>query len=106
MSCATHLGFEPIHEMDDVGVVERLQHLQFIVNHLLVAADVLLQNDLHGDLSGRRAFGLADNPIGASTQGAPELVQRSVGKRSSVIVRGSRPQSRGRGNQAKAYFFS
>lgn len=74
--------------MNDVGMVEGLQHLQFIVNHLLVAADVLLQNDLHGNLARGRAFGLADNPIGASTQGAPELVQSSVEKRLSVTVRG------------------
>lgn len=32
-------------------VLHALQHLQLVVNHLLVAAHILLQDDLHGDLA-------------------------------------------------------
>lgn len=56
---------------------EPLQHLQLIVHHLLVSLDVLLQNDLNGDLSLGR-FGFSDNTIGAGTQGFAKPVLGSV----------------------------
>jgi hypothetical protein len=34
-----------------VGVLEALEHLQFVVDHLVIAFDVLLQDDLDGAFS-------------------------------------------------------
>lgn len=62
----TYSGLEPIDEFDDVGVLKPLKHLKFVVHHLLVSLDILLQDDLDGDLAGR-AFGLANDAIGSST---------------------------------------
>jgi hypothetical protein len=47
----SHSGLEPIKELDNVGVLEALEHLQFVVDHLVVAFDVLLQDDLDGAFS-------------------------------------------------------
>lgn len=38
----THLGLEPIHKGDNVRVLELLQHLELIVDHALIPADILL----------------------------------------------------------------
>ena len=53
-------------ELDNVGVLHLLQHFQLVVYHLLVTADILLQDDLDGDLA-IWAVGLADDTIGSST---------------------------------------
>ena len=54
-------------------VLHALQHLQLVVDHLLVPADVLLEDDLDGDLA-LGAVGLADDAIGSSTQRLSEAV--------------------------------
>lgn len=74
---STHLRFEPVHEMDNVGVVESLEHLQLVVDHTFVALDIFLQDDLDGDLA-RGAIGLPHDTIGAGTEGSSKFVQRSV----------------------------
>jgi hypothetical protein len=64
-------------ELDNVRMLHALQHLQLIVHHLLVAADILLQDDLDGDLA-LGTVSLPDNPICASAQCLSEAVSRSV----------------------------
>jgi hypothetical protein len=54
-------------ELDNVGVFHALQHLQLIVDHLLVSADILLQDNLDGDLA-LRAVGLSYDAICAGAQ--------------------------------------
>lgn len=66
-------GLEPVDKLDNVGVLEALQHVQLVVDHALIALDVLLQDDLDGDLASR-AVGLADDAIRAGTQGSAESV--------------------------------
>lgn len=36
------LRFEPVDEVDNVGVVEGLQHLQLVVHHLFVPTNIFL----------------------------------------------------------------
>lgn len=64
---------EPVHKADDVGVLDALQHVQLVPNHLLVALDVLLQDDLNSHLA-RGAVALSDNAIGAGAEGLAESV--------------------------------
>jgi hypothetical protein len=64
---------KPVVELDDVRVLHALQHLQLVIHHLLVATDVLLQDDLDSDLA-FRAVGLADDAIGAGAQRLSEAV--------------------------------
>ena len=66
-------------------VLHLLQHLQFVVDHLLVSANVLLQDDLDSDLA-LGAVGLANNAIGAGTQGSAEAVAGSAFVVLSIIV--------------------
>ena len=54
-------------------VLHLLQHFQLIVDHLLVTADILFQDDLHRDLA-LWAVGLANDTIGSGTQGLSKLV--------------------------------
>lgn len=63
--------------MDNVGVVEGLEHLQLVVDHAFVALDILLQDDLDGDLAGG-AIGLPHDTIGAGTEGSSEFILRSI----------------------------
>lgn len=74
---AYYLRFEPVYKVDNAGVMEGLQHLQLIVDHLLISADILLQNDFDGDHSGGGGLSLPDNTICSCT------------KRSSKSIRGS-----------------
>ena len=37
--------------MDNVGMIQFLQHPQLIVNHLFVASNIFLQDNLNGDLA-------------------------------------------------------
>jgi hypothetical protein len=60
-------------ELDNVRVLHALQHLQLIVYHLLVSADVLLQDDFDGDLA-LGAVSLADDTICAGSQRLSEAV--------------------------------
>jgi hypothetical protein len=58
-------------------MLHALQHLQLIINHLLVAAHILLQDDLDGDLA-LGAVGFSNNTIGSGAQRLPEAISRSV----------------------------
>ena len=49
-----------------MGMVELLQEHQLVVHHLLVALDVLLQDDLYGHLAGR-AVRFPNNAVGSRT---------------------------------------
>ena len=74
---AAYPRLEPVDEAHNVRVLQALQEVQLIVHHALVALDVLLQDDLDGDLALRRV-GLADDAIGAGAEGAAELVLGSA----------------------------
>jgi hypothetical protein len=60
-------------ELDNVRVLHFLQHFQLVVDHLLVAADILLQDDLDCDLA-VRAVSLTDDTISSSAQCLSKLV--------------------------------
>jgi hypothetical protein len=62
-------------ELDNVRVLHALQHLQLVIDHLLVPADILLQDDLDGDLA-LGAVSLSYDSISASTQCLSEAVSR------------------------------
>jgi hypothetical protein len=64
---------EPVHKLDNVRVVEALQHVQLVKDHALIAPDDLLQDDLDGDPA-VGALSLPDDAIRAGTQGAPKPV--------------------------------
>lgn len=64
-------------ELDDVWVLHLLQHFQLIVDHLLVATNVLLQDDLDCNFA-IWAIGLTNDTVRSSTQCLPELVARPV----------------------------
>jgi hypothetical protein len=70
---AAYPRLEPVVELDDVRVLHLLQHFQLVVDHLLVAANILLQDDLDRDLA-IRAVGLANDSIGSGAQRLSELV--------------------------------
>lgn len=74
---AAYPRLEPVDEAHNVRVLQALQEVQLVVHHALVALDVLLQDDLDGDLAARRV-GLADDAIGAGAEGAAELVVGSA----------------------------
>lgn len=73
----THPRLEPVDEVDNVWVVQRLQHLQFVVDHLLIALHILLEDDLDGHLS-RTAVCFTDNAICTRAQCPPEAVECSA----------------------------
>ena len=64
---------EPVLEAHNVWVSHSLQHLQLVVYHLVIAFDVLLQDDLHGDFA-FGSVGFFDDSVGASTQGSAHAV--------------------------------
>lgn len=64
-------------------VLQSLQHGKLVIDHLLVALDVLLQDDLDGNLaSGAVCF--TNDSIGSSTEGASELILGSIVRFRSV----------------------
>jgi hypothetical protein len=71
---SAYSGLEPVDKLDNVRMLELLEHLQLIVNHLLVALDIALQDDLDGNLA-IGAVGLTDDTIGAGTESSTESVQ-------------------------------
>ena len=79
-------------------MVKGLEHFQLIVDHLLIPTDILLQDNLDGDLSGGGGLGLANDTICSCTEGSSEPVQRSI----SVTVSNGRRS----GRVDSAYFFS
>jgi len=54
-------------------MVQGLQQMQLVEHHLLVAANIALQDDLHGDTA-VGGIGFPDHAIGTGTQGAAKLV--------------------------------
>lgn len=56
-------------------MLELLQHLQLVVDHLFVTLDIALQDDLDGNLA-RGTVGLTNDSIGTSTEGSTESVER------------------------------
>ena len=67
-------------------MLKLLQHLKLVVDHLLVALDVSLEDNLHSDLASR-AIGLTNDSICSSTEGSTELVFGSVVKGIVRILR-------------------
>ncbi len=59
-------------------VLHALQHLQLVIDHLLVSADISLQDNLDSNLA-LRTVSFSDNPIRASTQCFSEAISRPVG---------------------------
>jgi hypothetical protein len=72
----THLGLEPIHKGDNVRVLELLQHLQLVVDHALIPADILLQDNLDRNFLAITGFRLAHNSVCTCTERTAELVKR------------------------------
>lgn len=60
-------------KLDDMRVLHLLQHLQLVIDHLLIAANILLQDDLDRDLA-IRAVGLANDTIGPGAQRLSKFV--------------------------------
>ena len=54
-------------------VLHALQHLQLIVHHLLVAAHILLQDDLDSDLA-LGAVSFSDDTVGSGAECLSEAV--------------------------------
>lgn len=54
-------------------MVHLLQQEQLVVDHLLVALDILLQDNFDGDLAGR-VLGLPDDAVGSRTECSTEAV--------------------------------
>lgn len=48
----TYFGLERINQINDMRMLELSQQVEFILDHLLVALDSFLQDDLHGDFGG------------------------------------------------------
>lgn len=69
----THPRLEPVHKFDDMGVLQALKHVKLVVDHPLVALDILLQDDLDSDLA-FWAVGLSDNSIGTCAECSSEAV--------------------------------
>lgn len=73
----SYLGLKPVVEANNVRVLQALQHFELIVDHLLIAPDVFLQDDLDGNAA-VRAVGLADNSICTGTQSLAESIPGPV----------------------------
>ena len=69
----THPRLEPVDEFHDMRMIQSLQHLQLLIDHLLVSFDILLQNylDCHF-VSVKVCF--AYNAVGACSECSTELV--------------------------------
>jgi hypothetical protein len=67
-------------------VLELLQHLELVIDHLLITLDISLEDDFYSDLAGR-AVGLTNNSICSSTEGSTELVLGSIVKGIVRILR-------------------
>jgi hypothetical protein len=72
---STHPRLEPIAERNDVRMMQPLQQLQLVVDHLLVTLHVFLEDDLYGDLAGG-AVCLPDNTVGTSTLRSRQICAR------------------------------
>lgn len=56
-------------------MIQPLQKLQLIVDHLLISAHALLEDDFNGDFA-LRGVGFANDAVGACAEGSTESVQR------------------------------
>lgn len=56
-----------------MGVLQALKHVELVIDHPLVALDVLLQDDLDSDLA-LWAIGLSDDAIGACAERPTEAI--------------------------------
>lgn len=74
---STHSRLEPVDKLDDMRVLQSLQHGKLVIDHLLVAFDILLQDNLDSNLASR-AVRLTNDTIGTSTEGASEPILRSI----------------------------
>lgn len=63
-----------------------MEHVELVVDHLLVSLDVLLEDDLDGDLAGR-AFSLANDAIGTGAEGSSESILCSMGLPSVIVLK-------------------
>lgn len=73
-------------------VLHALQHFQLVVDHLLVSAHILLQDDLDGDLA-LGAVCLSDDAVCASAQRLSEPVSRpAVGVSAAECMGGVQQQ--------------
>ena len=70
----THPRFKPVEKLDNVRVFHALKHIQLVQDHALIAFNVLLQDDLNGDLATTRAFCLSHDAIGSRAEGSTESV--------------------------------
>ena len=80
-------------------VLKLLQHLQLIVDHALVAANILLENDLDRNLGTILGLSLTDDTVCTRTERTSELVQGPE-RRKYVLARGVQ------GRVRESYFFS
>lgn len=65
-------------------VFESLEHLQFVVDHLLIALDVPFQDDLDSHLT-KGAVSLTHGTIGSGTQSPAEFVFRPRRKKNKRV---------------------
>lgn len=83
-------------------MLQSLEHLEFVLNHLLISLDVLLEDDLDGHLA-VGAICLADDSICSSTEGSTESVLGSI----VAVVSTVAPAHNGeRVSEGSAHFFS
>lgn len=82
-----HLRFEPVDERDDVGVLEGLEHLKLIVDHVFISANVLLENDLDCDLLAVGGVSLANDTVCACTQCSSEFVESPINTDQRLVGR-------------------
>lgn len=62
-----HLGLKPVNKRDNMRMLELLQHLQLIVDHAFIAADIFFEDDFNCDLVAGGGLRFTDNSICAST---------------------------------------
>jgi hypothetical protein len=71
-----------------MGVLELLQHLQLVIDHALVAADIFLEDDFNRNLITSSRLRLADNSVCTSTKSASEPVESPRRSRNKASVYG------------------
>ena len=67
---------EPVDELDDVRVLQALEHVQLIEDHALVSLHILLEDDLDSHPTGG-ALGLPDDAVGTRAEGLAKAILRS-----------------------------
>jgi len=64
---------EPVLELDNVRVLQALEHLQLVVHHAFIALHILLEDNLDGHLAVRR-LGFPDNTVSTGAERSTEPV--------------------------------